>query len=95
MESINLNSYVWVKLTDEGREELLKQHISLHETISETVPEFKVQDEDEDGWSRWQLHYLISKLGHMVRMGRDVPFETTLYGSAYTYGATHTATTKR
>lgn len=75
----NLSDYVRVKLTASGRGILYKQHQELVELIFSKNPNatpipFKI-NEDDQGWSRWQLHTLISKFGAAVSVGGPLPFE--------------------
>lgn len=72
----NLNEYVRVKLTKRGHELLEAQHRDLQAAVP-AVGEYKPPKEEE-GWSRWQLWDLMSKLGKHCIMGPPVPFETTI-----------------
>jgi hypothetical protein len=65
MPAFNINDYVYVRLTDEGRKILMQQH--QHAPV-----------EDPDGYSRWQLWHLMSVFGQHVYNGCRVPFETTI-----------------
>ena len=78
----NLNDTVRVRLTEVGRNILYKQHLELVELIFSKNPNttpipFKI-NEDNQGWSRWQLHTLISKFGAAVSVGGLLPFETEI-----------------
>ena len=65
MVSFNINDYVCVRLTDEGRKILTQQH--RH-----------VPAEDSDGYSKWQLWELMSVFGQHLYNGCIVPFEMTI-----------------
>jgi len=79
----NINDKVRVKLTPFGRERLEKDDAefwshyspnSQYEKISYVPPE-----EDEDGWSEWQLWVLMEKLGKYCHIGMvQEPFETVI-----------------
>lgn len=73
----NVNHNVKVKLTAEGRAELRRQH----EVIQKEFPSIGDHIEksvDEDGYTEFQMHDLISSLGHMCAMGSKLPFETEI-----------------
>ena len=72
----NANDYVRVKLTAHGRELLKKQHESLNAMTAylRYLPPF----EDADGWSKWQLHRLMSTFGAHTGMGIPLCFEPTI-----------------
>ena len=73
----NVNHYVRVKLTPEGHRLLRKQHDEIYErTLHFHKPDYVPPKEDEDGWSQWQLHDLMFRLGSHCYNGCHVPFET-------------------
>ena len=72
----NINSFVKVKLTDAGRIELKRQHDTLrskHPTIAKYVYPIET-----NGWSKWQLWSLMSKLGHLIYMGGPSMFDSNI-----------------
>ena len=73
----NVNRYVYVKLTDIGRDELRRQHEDLRKSFP-SLKEYHAEEEDDKGFSKWQLHDLMSRLGHMCMIGFDLPFETNI-----------------
>lgn len=70
----NINHYVYVKLTDYGIECLQKEHDELFGAFKF---ELRIPPEDENGWTKWQLHDIMSKLGKYFG-GLKVPFETNI-----------------
>jgi len=78
MIDFNVNHYVYVKLRPIGRKELQRQHDELNKEIDGLLGEYEPPGEDKDGWSKWQLHTLMNKFGHMMTLGFDPPFETTI-----------------
>lgn len=70
MKTLNINDYVYVRLTQRGRDILRANHDMLP-TISEYVPPV----EDSQGWSKWQLWVLMQELGIHVKLGFETPFE--------------------
>lgn len=77
----NINDYVFVRLTDTGRNELRRQRAELVAGLKPRAREMFTGDgvpEEDDGWSRWQLWDLMARLGHLNRMGFKGPFETTI-----------------
>lgn len=84
MIDVNLNSHVYVRLTDVGREELRRQHRELRTHLS-GVPGYDLSrlpgdgvPKEADGWSRWPLWDLMNRLGALVYLGGPPPFETTI-----------------
>lgn len=68
---ITPNDYVRIKLTDYGRELLRKQHQALNAKLQIPLPGDGVPDEDEQGWSKWHLWWLMRKFGGL---GAGSPF---------------------
>lgn len=73
----NINDYVLVKLTPLGRVIHKANHIELFEN-AKFRPDYTPPKEDADGWSKWQMHDLMSQFGHQLQLGFDIPFETTI-----------------
>ena len=73
----NLNSYVYVQLTDLGRAELGRQHEELRKTFP-NLGEYKLAEEDEEGWSKFQAWVLIRTFGHMISATKKPPFLTDI-----------------
>lgn len=71
----NINNYVSVRLTDEGREELKRQHDSFNLQLNGKLGEWKGVVEDSEGWSRWQMWDLMNRFGHMLSLGSVMPFD--------------------
>ena len=75
----NINDNVRVRLTDLGRKihreqfRKLNAQIPIHAGLKYTPP-----NEDENGWSVWQLWVLIDTFGEYVGMCKDPPFETNI-----------------
>jgi DNA-binding MarR family transcriptional regulator len=80
----NINRNVFVKLTDEGRRILRQAHDDLHAHIRSVSPmptnpsEYRPPEEDEDGWSKWQLWELMASFGAHICNGCKPPFELTI-----------------
>ena len=69
------NDYVRVKLTEAGRKILRAQRKALIESYpNSTLGGDGIPNEDEDGWSRWQLWWLISTFGE-THAGSQMPFD--------------------
>jgi hypothetical protein len=73
----NVNSEVGIKLTERGRTELRKQHEKLR-GFAPMIGEYTEKKPDSDGYCWFQLHTVMSLLGHLCTMGRELPFETTI-----------------
>ncbi len=74
----NLNDEVQVKLTEHGIRCLRKEHEELRAHFPRSDFEFRAPPSDSDGWSTWQLHSLMGRLGKYTSMGLPLPFETTI-----------------
>lgn len=75
----NINHYVKVKLTDRGRDILQEQYYEMmNRMFPDTKLDYKPIKEDKNGWSKWQLWYLMSTFGEQIGMGLDTPFETNI-----------------
>ncbi len=73
----NVNHYVHIRLTPLGIEELVKQHAKL-KTFCPSLGDFMIPKTDSEGWSRWQLHEVMERFGHLMTLGSRTPFETTI-----------------
>jgi hypothetical protein len=73
----NINDHVKVKLTKAGREELKKQHEKLKLTFPK-LGEWQERKVDEDGYSRFQMHDLMSIFGVLLTPCRELPFNTEI-----------------
>lgn len=76
LKQININSNVYVKLNDRGKR-------IYHEMVSKTLKEFSglkypELKTDENGYSKWQLWYLMEFFGPYISIGFDTCFETTI-----------------
>ncbi len=73
----NINHEVKVRLTNVGRNVLKKQDEDMKKKY-----DFKkfhsMPQEDEEGWSTWQLWNLMQTFGSELYNGCQVPFETTI-----------------
>lgn len=77
MTAFNVNYNVKVKLTDVGLHELKKQHIELQKYCP-SIGDFNPPTIDENGYSTFQLWCLMRKLGHLCRLGHELPFDTEI-----------------
>lgn len=81
---MNLNDYVWVQLTDAGRDIHRKNHAALFSGYVSRLPDFVVPKyvpptEDAEGWSKWQLWVLMAEFGAHMHIGmRDQPMSTQI-----------------
>lgn len=75
----NINHNVYVKLNEIGIEELKRQHEELLASFPKLENhEFKLPVTDQEGWSKWQMHNLMSSLGHLCTIGFEPPFEPNI-----------------
>jgi hypothetical protein len=73
----NINSYVKVKLNKVGIDELKRQHTELKANFP-GLHDFREPKTDEEGYSRFQLHDLMNRLGHLCTLGFEPPFDTEI-----------------
>ncbi len=74
----NVNDYVKVKLTDHGKAMLRADHALLWMDRDEPPYEFKLPEEDTEGWSRWHLWDLMHRFGKHIYLGADMCFQTEI-----------------
>ena len=75
MITLNINEVVQVKLTDAGREELLRQIDEFNKEFPKARLKRALPHEDKEGWSKFQLLDLMNRLGHMLSLCCEIPFE--------------------
>lgn len=76
--SFNVNSYVYVKLTQKGLDILKKEHeelMSFYGALAQR--DFLPPNTNSDGYSKFQLWSLMATFGGDCFNGCVVPFETT------------------
>ena len=76
--AFNVNHYVHVKLNDIGIKELARQRAELAAAFPSMSLDHTVPKTDADGFSKWQLHDLMTKFGHMMTLGFEAPFDTDI-----------------
>lgn len=79
MKPFNINNYVMVKLTPQGRYLHRKAHHEFMASLPR-IPDltYTPPAEDEEGWSKWQLWHLMETFGPHISMGAEPPFETEI-----------------
>ena len=84
MKTLNINSYVKIKLTPFGIEKLKEEHENLRNkcasigniTIAETL---EIPEVDEEGYSKMQLWKVMNIFGKYLYNGSiNLPFETNI-----------------
>ena len=70
----NFNRYVKVKLTETGLKELERQHHELYNSAGKPK-EWIPPPTDKDGYSTLQMWVLVGRLGHLMNLGSEPPFE--------------------
>ena len=78
MIDFNINESVLVRLTEVGKDELLRQEDELRKTYPKLGAKLPDRQEDDDGFTKWQLWSLINTFGHMVGMALPLPFESDI-----------------
>ena len=73
----NINEYVKVKLKKSGLAELKRQGDELRKTFPK-LDEYVPPKIDKDGYSKFQLHDLMQRLGHLCTLGFEPPFDTEI-----------------
>lgn len=74
----NANNYVMVKLKDAGREELQRRADEFLRRRPGWPNDVFRREEDAEGWSKWQLWDFMETFGHMVGLGREMPFDAAI-----------------
>lgn len=74
----NINEYVLVKLTEEGKRLLREDHYKFWESVGRKDYPYIEPKEDYYGYSKWQLWNLMEKLGRYCSLGCEVPFDTNI-----------------
>jgi len=77
MIKFNINEYVHVQLNKSGLDEIKKQHDKLKKSFP-NLSCLKMPEEDDNGWSKWQMHDLMSTFGNVITMGMEPPFNTNI-----------------
>lgn len=72
---INVNNYVYVRLTPHGLNILEQQHQQLCVDVPSYNRPFVPPVPDESGYVAFQLHELMARFGDYVGAGLDLPFE--------------------
>ena len=73
--NFNLNSYVKVKLNDKGRNIYYHRNDNLGEEFLRKCPP-DYPEEDNDGYTKFQMWELMILYGNHMNFGHDTPFET-------------------
>lgn len=76
LTEFNLNNYIYVKLTQKGKDELKRQHDDLVSNYPNYISPYIPPKEDEHGYSKFQMWVLMKNLGHLCVIGLELPFET-------------------
>lgn len=78
MKTLNLNSYVRIKLTEFGLKELKKQHNKLKKK-NPSIGKFTPPETDKDGFCEMQLWVVMNTFGKYLYNGSpNIPFELTI-----------------
>lgn len=73
----NVNEYVSVKLNDLGKKILLAEYAEL-KSVFPKLPPYQEEAVDENGFTKFQLWNLMLTFGPHMRLGAEMPFETTI-----------------
>lgn len=76
MKPFNINNCVKVKLNEIGINELRKQHKELEDMGLKG--NFVMPEVDKKGYTKYQLHDLMHRFGHLTSIGFGCPFETEI-----------------
>lgn len=79
----NINENVKVRLTPFGHQMLKANYNKLFLRTPNGIEylynhPYTAPQEDEEGWSKWQMWTLMEELGEYCGMGYKLPFETTI-----------------
>lgn len=73
----DVNHMVKVRLTPLGKAHLEADHAALCGKLNRSLP-YTPPEEDEDGWSMWQLWRLMAAFGAHLGPDFDPPFESEI-----------------
>lgn len=73
----NINGYVRVRLTAEGRLIHRRQHDAWRRKIPD-LGRYRAPKKDADGYSRWQAWDLMATFGSHISHGAAPPFDTVI-----------------
>lgn len=79
--TINFNDFVYVKLTEVGRAELVRIHDRRNESMRKvggTLLEGVGYKIDEQGYTKFMVWSLMHDLGHLCGMACPEPFESAM-----------------
>ena len=72
----NMNSNVKVKLTERGHKILQDNIDAINKMYPKAKMEYKRKETDENGYTKFQLHDLMSTFGEHIRLGfNEQPFD--------------------
>lgn len=74
----NTNHEVQIRLTEWAREYLPGWHQRTWAELGRPQEEYVPPQEDDDGWSTWQLWVVMQTFGSTLYNGGPNPFETTI-----------------
>lgn len=78
MKTLNINSYVRIKLTPFGIEQLRKKHEEIRK-MNPCIGEFIPPEVDTEGYSKMQLWKVMYELGgHAYNGSKNLPFEMNI-----------------
>lgn len=73
MKNININSYIWVKLTEEGKKIILMKEVN---NFGKPVP---IKRKTKNGYTRFQLWEVMHLFGEELYNGNNkLPIETNI-----------------
>lgn len=73
MVKYNINNYIYIKLTDYGKQLIIKEYgCSYFEACVES-------NKQENGYYKLQCHEVMRYFGEHLFNGCEMPFETTVY----------------
>lgn len=76
--AFNMNDYVRVKLTAEGKAMLAREAAELRRSHPKVTWSYIPPLEDEEGYSKWQLWKLMSEFGPHIHLGCRMLFDPVI-----------------
>jgi len=74
----NLNDHIKVQLTDTGRAVHRVEHAKRFWGCDAKLFPYMPPEEDEAGWSRWQMWEFMVRFGSHISMSGDLPVMTDI-----------------
>lgn len=77
-KTFNINDYVYIKLTEYGKELYYNRDVKLNESYGREIIPPKHPEVDSEGYTKMQMWEFISLYGEHTSVGCILPFEVEM-----------------